>query len=298
MAGKEKELVTIVSPIHNSQMWLDEAILSVRAQTFENFRYILVNDNSIDDSLDIAYSHAREDDRLSVLNVAFNSVSLSRQAGIAQTASEFIAFLDGDDTWHQDFLAKTLEAFDVDTIGVYSLFRFVDEHGKQLHLLPDPSMGSRSLLMTGRVAFEDYLLADAPAQTASGVVVRAGALTGCGFRQDTEPCEDYWLWLDILSRHPDKTFYGVPEPLVNYRVHGAQQSGDTQRVFTVLDRLFVTYVPRLRDPALRWQVYEYAGSAAQRRGLQKYADHFWSVGRRLSENPDANPTLIHEFRTQ
>lgn len=98
--------VTVITPIHNSAPWLDETIMSVRDQTYQDLKYLLLDDRSSDDSLAVAERHAEEDHRLEVIAVDFGSVSHTRQHGINRVATPFVAFLDGDDRWHPDFLKR------------------------------------------------------------------------------------------------------------------------------------------------------------------------------------------------
>jgi glycosyltransferase involved in cell wall biosynthesis len=98
--------VTVITPIHNSAPWLDETIMSVRNQTHGDFTYLLLDDSSTDNSLEIARQHAAKDERLCVLPVQFRSVSNTRQAGVDLSNTEFVAFLDGDDRWRPDFLKR------------------------------------------------------------------------------------------------------------------------------------------------------------------------------------------------
>lgn len=141
--------------------------------------------------------------------------------------------------------------------------------------------------MTGMVDFDNYLLADTPARTAGAVVMRATALTGHTFSRTAEPCEDYELWLRILADNPQGSFYGMPDRLLDYRIRESQLTSDTTNVFETLDSMYAKYVPQMQNPEARWMIYEYAGSAAKRRGQPAYAEHFWALARELSKSPNS-----------
>src|SRR6266568_160408 len=287
--------VTVITPAHNSGAWLDETIWSVRQQTYEDFRYIIVDDSSTDDSLAIARHHANEDSRLSVYSANFGSPARSRQTGIHQAESPFIAFLDGDDVWRPNYLETMSRQFNklgADVLALYCFFGLINEQSESINRPGDPARGIPQPYMAGRVNFDDYLLGDTPARTASSVMIRNSALQGNQFRQAAEPCEDYDLWMHVLHSNPGSIFYGIPEELFDYRIREGQLSGDVRRLFTRHDRLYAKFVPQMYQPEARWQVYEYAGSGAQIRGLPEFAQHFHEISRRLSENPDFRPYIL------
>ena len=61
-------LVSVVTPLYNGEKYLEECICSVINQTYENWEYLIVNNCSNDNSLNIAQRYAREDDRITIVN--------------------------------------------------------------------------------------------------------------------------------------------------------------------------------------------------------------------------------------
>lgn len=286
-------LVTVITPIHNSAPWLDETIMSVRNQTLD-LKYILVDDGSTDDSLEIAKRHAAEDPRLTVDSVKFGSVSHTRQFGIGMVETPFTAFLDGDDVWHPNFLERSLEQFKLDekAIAVYGLFGLINEHSEKIELPKDSSKGVPQQNITGKVDFDGYLLGDTPARTASAVTIRTSALQGHAFLQEFEPCEDYELWLRILNDNPGGYFYGINEELFDYRIRQDQQTSNTQKIFEKLDKMYAKYVPKMRSPKDRWQVYEAGRQGALARGCPEFVEHFGEMVMRLKQDSEFVPHQI------
>ena len=64
MAVNDTPLVSIVTPVHNGESYLDNCINSVRSQTYENWEYIIVDNCSTDGTGDIARKHSAEDTRI------------------------------------------------------------------------------------------------------------------------------------------------------------------------------------------------------------------------------------------
>jgi len=106
-----KELVSILIPIYNAELYLREALDSVVAQTFENWEAILVNDGSTDKSSEICKEYVKKDSRFKYICKEKNEgLLLARKTGLENSCGEFIANLDSDDIYCPQFLEKMWEA--------------------------------------------------------------------------------------------------------------------------------------------------------------------------------------------
>lgn len=101
-------LVSVIVPIYNSGLYLEECIESVLSQTYNNFELILVNDGSTDNSQKVCESYL-EDKRVKLFMNSNHGVSYSRNYGIQRAVGEFIVFVDSDDTIDADLLKKLVE---------------------------------------------------------------------------------------------------------------------------------------------------------------------------------------------
>lgn len=93
---------SIVIPLYNKEKYVQDTIKSVLNQTFTNFEVIIVNDGSTDRSLQIV--KLINDHRIRIINQENHGLCTSRNNGIKASNGEFIAFLDADDLWAEDFL--------------------------------------------------------------------------------------------------------------------------------------------------------------------------------------------------
>jgi glycosyltransferase involved in cell wall biosynthesis len=98
-----KPLVSVIIIFLNEERFIQEAIESVFAQTYDNWELLLVDDGSTDRSTDIALRYA-EQYLGKVYYLEHNnhqnlSMSPSRNLGIKNAKGEYIAFLDADDVW-------------------------------------------------------------------------------------------------------------------------------------------------------------------------------------------------------
>lgn len=89
--------VSIIVPVYNVEEYLDRSIDSLKKQTLGDIEIILVNDGSIDRSLEICKKHAKEDKRIKVIDKINEGVSSARNKGIEIATGEYIGFVDADD---------------------------------------------------------------------------------------------------------------------------------------------------------------------------------------------------------
>ena len=106
----EPDLVSIVTPVYNSEKFIEETIKSVQDQTYKNWEWILVNDCSVDKSAEIIEQYIKNDSRIKLINLKENSgAAIARNTGIEQSKGKYIAFLDSDDLWVKEKLEKQIK---------------------------------------------------------------------------------------------------------------------------------------------------------------------------------------------
>jgi glycosyltransferase involved in cell wall biosynthesis len=106
----DAELASVILPVYNGERFLAEAIDSVLAQTRPELELLAIDDGSTDASADILADFAARDPRVIVMTQANAGVTAARNAGIAGSRGNYIAFLDQDDRWTPDALALHLAA--------------------------------------------------------------------------------------------------------------------------------------------------------------------------------------------
>ncbi len=94
---------TIVIPLFNKSNYISNTIESVLAQTFQDFEVLIVEDCSTDASLKMV--SAIQSDKIRILQHDQNKgLSASRNTGIKNAMTQYIAFLDADDVWKPNYL--------------------------------------------------------------------------------------------------------------------------------------------------------------------------------------------------
>lgn len=103
-------MITVGIPFYNAEDFLAEAIKSVLAQTYQNWELILVDDGSIDKSLEIAKKYADQDIRIKLIAEGENKNLAYRLNQIAELATtEYLARMDADDIMHPNRLERQLQ---------------------------------------------------------------------------------------------------------------------------------------------------------------------------------------------
>lgn len=96
---------SIIIPIFNRTSYIQKTLDSVLNQSYRNLEIICVDDCSSDDSLNILKSYAEKDIRINILEHKENKgPHVSRKTGVQNASSDYILFLDCDDTLQLDAL--------------------------------------------------------------------------------------------------------------------------------------------------------------------------------------------------
>ena len=99
--------ISIVIPVYNAEKFLNETLNSVANQTFTDFECVIVNDGSMDNSLEIINSFIEKDDRFKCLTISNSGcANIPRNIAVDNSSSGLIFNLDADDVIDLDCLEK------------------------------------------------------------------------------------------------------------------------------------------------------------------------------------------------
>lgn len=198
------EQVSVIIPVYNGQKFIKRAILSAVSQEVE-VKIIVIDDNSIDDTAIIVQELAKEYRQIYYLkNNMRSGVAYSRNVGVLNSSTKYIAYLDADDWWEPNKLKKQL--------------LFMKEN-KECHFC-----------YTGRTIWDDNgikkgQIIDCPFKVQFQDLVKHNCITCSSVLMERDlalkypmECdeihEDYFTWLRILG--DGEAAYGLQEGLVNY----------------------------------------------------------------------------------
>jgi glycosyltransferase involved in cell wall biosynthesis len=185
--------VSVIIPTFNRKDRLQKAVSSVLNQTFTDYEIIVVDDGSVDGTLD---SLSPFKDSIQLIRHPINrGVSAARNSGIAASRSPFVAFLDSDDHWMPEklkaqvgFFKKNREAVACQTEEIW-IRNGIRVNPKKKHIKPSGVIFEQSL--------KRCLVSP------SAVMLRRSLFDIVGlFDEDFPVCEDYDLWLRICCRYP------------------------------------------------------------------------------------------------
>jgi glycosyltransferase involved in cell wall biosynthesis len=238
--------VTVVVPLHNGVRYLEQALASVRAQTFERWEAVLVDDASTDGTHALACElAARDPARIRVIALERNvGVAGARAAAIgAATTADLVALLDQDDVLGEDFLERCVALYDEQIAGgrrvaiVACNPWIVDEQGR------------RGGTFAERYGWTDAIDYDAMIQRncicARALFSREAYERAGGFVTETQPCDDYDLWLRMLELGYEVVT--TRASLASYRLHAAATSRDVGRM---AETILVVHERALRRGAI------------------------------------------------
>ena len=96
--------IDIIMPNYNKERFLEKAVQSVISQTYKNWKLIIVDDNSIDNSKNILKKF-KKNKKINIIILNKNQgPAYCRNLGIKKSSSKIIAFLDSDDYWPKNKL--------------------------------------------------------------------------------------------------------------------------------------------------------------------------------------------------
>lgn len=106
---KQQPLVSVITPAYNAARFICETMDSVRAQTYENWEMIIVDDQSSDNTVQLVKRYEQKDNRIRLVQLNQNSGSaIARNTAMDHANGRYIAFLDSDDRWLPKKLQKQL----------------------------------------------------------------------------------------------------------------------------------------------------------------------------------------------
>jgi glycosyltransferase involved in cell wall biosynthesis len=205
----DRPLVSIIMPVFNPGNGLEEAIKSILDQTYRNFELVIVRENRSQDNLTTILQRFNDNRVFLINNDRKLGLANSLNEGIKASRGELIARMDADDVAHPTRIEKQVEALermpDVGVLGTHVDFTGNNPTYDYNEMLPE-----RPSLIRWQMHFQNAL-AHPTVMMRRWVWDRLG-----GYNAETEPCEDYDLWLRAM-RFTD--IVNLPEHLITYRMN-------------------------------------------------------------------------------
>lgn len=203
-------LVSIIMPIYNSELFLQKALQSILNQTYTNLQIICLNDGSTDGSIKILESF--QDKRIQIINQPINTGLIKNlNEGLQLAQGEFIARMDADDIATIDRIEKQVHFLqnNQNVFAVASTIQCINEKEEKIKNW-DLDRNTITPSRIKKAMFSESCIAHP-------TVMFRKEIKSFSYPINQKHCEDYALWLDILSS--GKMIGKINEPLLLYRVH-------------------------------------------------------------------------------
>lgn len=118
MLAEEKNLVSIIVPVYNAELYLKETLDCLAKQTYLNIEVLLIDDGSTDGSREICEEFAVKDSRFKYVWQENAGAGEARNNGMEMARGEFLMFLDADDLFEPQLVERLFEAIEKEKADV------------------------------------------------------------------------------------------------------------------------------------------------------------------------------------
>lgn len=198
-------MVSVIMPVYNESEYVRNAVESILNQSFRNFEFIIIDDGSTDNTLDIIKNY--KDDRIIVFESNHQGIVAQLNYGISQAKYQFIARMDGDDISHPHRLEKQVlfihKNSDIDIVGTNVIY--INNYGRSVIKKEFPE-NSNSI---------EYMMPILCSICHPTIMIKKEVLIEMGGYSNIKYVEDYDLFLRMLTKK--KKMYNIQEYLHFYR---------------------------------------------------------------------------------
>jgi glycosyltransferase involved in cell wall biosynthesis len=242
--------VGIITPCYNAEAFVGETIASVDAQTFVDWRHVVVNDGSTDRTAAILDTCDNKDPRRQIVHQTNQgqAAANNRAATLLANRVDYLLFLDADDILAPSALETAVAYLDQHpgVVAVHWRFEVVDDEGTELPTHYKSHWHRRHV----PTRFGVRVLPDEAAETPlSAVITHCGMIPSCmlmrqsafaiteGFSESTlmaAGLSDVDLFIQLALQAP---IHRVPDVLTQYRVHENQFTANGQKMNRQYEKL-------------------------------------------------------------
>ncbi|WP_017471012.1 glycosyltransferase family 2 protein [Amphibacillus jilinensis] len=247
MDTRDEPKVSVITPTYNAARFIENTIVSVQQQSYQNWEMVIVDDQSTDDTVRVINKLMEQDQRIRLIELNTNQ-GPARARNVALKAAEgrYIAFLDSDDQWLVNkleqqvlYMQQSNVAF---TYTAYNRVQLHDDGRKEIKAVSVPSQVTYKQLLKQNVIGCLTVMID---------VEKTGPVQ----MFDIRARQDYALWLELTRRGFEA--HGINEVLANYSVRVGSLSSNKIKMAKQNWRVY-REVEKLSLPVAIWYFIHYA----------------------------------------
>ncbi len=210
--------ISVIIPVYNGEKTISDTIQSVINQSYTNLEIIVIDDGSVDSTLEVVKSI--DDSRIQVFSCQNSGACAARNRGLSKASGKYIAFLDADDLWTFDkleFQWKALQENPQASVA-YSWTDYINSEGQVIR-------SGRHITVNGDVYYKlavcNFL------ENGSNPLISHNALKKtCGFNESFTAAQDWDMWLRLAAEYE---FVCVERVQILYRVSTNSISSNLER---------------------------------------------------------------------
>lgn len=216
-------MFSVIIPLYNKAPYIEKALQSVLQQTFRNFEIIVVDDGSTDNGAEIVKKVFSTDyltahqlqiplKGFQLISQPNQGVSTARNNGVKAAQENYLAFLDADDEWHPEYLAKMKQLIEqFPDAGLWASSYYIVKNGRnRLATVGVEKDFSKGIINYFQTYAKTLCM---PVWTGAAIVSKKVFEEEHGFKPQLKLGEDFDLWVRIAMKHPVAF---LNEPLAYY----------------------------------------------------------------------------------
>ncbi|HJO95140.1 MAG TPA: glycosyltransferase [Victivallales bacterium] len=210
---KPKSLISVIMPVHNGELHLEDSIKSILNQTYKNFEFIIINDCSSDGTANILNHYSHKDKRINIFdNESNKGITKSLNEGLCFATGKYIARMDVDDISTKNRFEVQIkfleENSDIAVCGSHVITEKTGYNDKYIPYTPEDIKAT--LFFMNALTHPSVMMK-------SSVIIEENNF----YNEKYKFAQDYELWCRLSKNHK---IVNLKEDLLEYRWHESNVS--------------------------------------------------------------------------
>ena len=212
----------VITASYNYADIITNAIESVLSKTYKDWELIIVDDGSTDNSVEVIKNYTEKYSNIRLYEHPKREnkgLTKTIQLGLEHARGEYIAFLESDDCWENNYLEEKLNILNKypETKFIFNDVKLFGDENLVLNMEKNLVHAKKILsLKAGYRSPFQYFFALNIVPTFSSVIVEKNTLLDCNFDSPLDSHIDLWLWIQISRMN---RMYYIDKKLTNWMIH-------------------------------------------------------------------------------